>query len=390
MLEVVLHREDGDSEQFTVRTSALIGRHSACDVRIQDPMASRRHAELIVTESRRILKDLGAANPIRLNGLAVSGEQTLNHNDIIGIGGVRLRVEIRSAGGLESPVNSAAPALASAPSGLEEEIAEDEQAKVPHLFYGGNSILIVKDMVFGRFRECDVQITDQRASRRHFAITVADDGQLFLQDLETVNGTRLNGKRIGSEKIALAHGNRISVGASHLIVQLPQDDVEGESANDLAPTSGDRLSELIGKDLGGYRLHAFLGEGSLAVVFKATQLSLQREVAVKVFRPSVLEANPEFGDRLLEAARLSGRVEHDNISRIHECGKENNDLLWYSMELVDGESLERLIDRDGPLPVEAALVIIERIARGLEAAQQADICHGIFAPRLFSSTKLGR
>ena len=63
-------------------------------------------------------------------------------------------------------------------------------------------------------------------------------------------------------------------------------------------------------------------KGSLAAVFRATQFSLEREVAVKVFRPGVLHENESFGERLLEAARLSGRIEHPNIARIHECGKD--------------------------------------------------------------------
>ena len=65
----------------------------------------------------------------------------------------------------------------------------------------------------------------------------------------------------------------------------------------------------------------------------------------------------------------SGRIEHPNIARIHECGKDEEHLLWYSMELVEN-SLEQLISKNGPLDPAAALVIIERVANGLAAAQR--------------------
>ena len=94
-------------------------------------------------------------------------------------------------------------------------------------------------MLFGRFRECDIQIREQRASRRHFEVGVDEDGGLWIRDLDTVNGTNLNGKRIESKRIDLHHGDRISVGASHFIAQIPLEKEAGKRKQ-IPPKSSQR------------------------------------------------------------------------------------------------------------------------------------------------------
>ncbi|TVR42966.1 MAG: FHA domain-containing protein [Planctomycetota bacterium] len=384
MIEVRLRLEGDTGDGHLIQGMAVIGRHSGCEVTVKDPMASRRHAEIVVVGSTVTIKDLGAANPARVNGVAVKGEQQLHQGDIIGIGAARLRLLISKSNSAPLPTPPDVPSLVeelsqAQPTAINED--NDNLTHHPCLIYGGSTYPITGTLALGRHREANIKIADPRASRRHAEIGLDSAGTPWIRDLGTANGTLLNGKRLDpNQQQPLSHGDRLSIGASHLVLHLPRSTSDGEKARVASQTNNDRMQALIGRELAGYRLTGLIGEGSVAGVFKAQQLSLRREVAVKVFRPSVLAANGEFGDKLLEAARLAGRVEHDNVSRIHECGCEDDGLLWYSMELVDGESLANLVDRDGALAPELALAVIERLARALAAAHKLGICHWDIQP----------
>jgi len=130
--------------------------------------------------------------------------------------------------------------------------------------------------------------------------------------------------------------------------------------------------------LGSYRVLRVLGSGGMGIVFVAEDPDLQRRVALKVMKP-VLAANPSARERFLREARSMAKLSHPRIVTIYQVG-EDRGVPFLAMELLEGESLEVRLKRDGKLPVSEALRIGWEIAEGLAAAQQRGLIHRDIKP----------
>jgi tRNA A-37 threonylcarbamoyl transferase component Bud32 len=140
------------------------------------------------------------------------------------------------------------------------------------------------------------------------------------------------------------------------------------------PEQTDELGRLM-----HYRVLQTIGVGGMGMVFLAEDTHLQRQVALKVIKPELLERR-DLHERFLTEARAIAAVEHDNIVVIYEAGDAGG-VPYLVMPLLHGESLEdRLRDKDGPLPVDDILRIGREIASGLEAAHQRGLVHRDIKP----------
>jgi eukaryotic-like serine/threonine-protein kinase len=128
----------------------------------------------------------------------------------------------------------------------------------------------------------------------------------------------------------------------------------------------------------GYRLHEELGRGGMGTVYRATQLSMERDVAVKVLSRR-LSKDKKFCKKFLQEARNAAKLNHENIMGGIDCGEENG-LHFFVMEYVDGESLADQIDRNGPLTVDRAFQVLEQVSRGLKHAHGQKIVHRDIKP----------
>jgi hypothetical protein len=128
-------------------------------------------------------------------------------------------------------------------------------------------------------------------------------------------------------------------------------------------------SELI---VGGCRLDTVIGRGGMGTVYRATQLALGREVAVKVVPAQGVEA--ALVDRFKREARIAAKVEHPHLVPIHAAGEQDG-LLYLVMRLVVGVDLGALLKREGPLAPVAAVSIIEQVASALDAIHEAGLVH---------------
>jgi len=133
-----------------------------------------------------------------------------------------------------------------------------------------------------------------------------------------------------------------------------------------------------GQRLGGFELLARLGQGSMGVVFKARQVSMDRLVALKVL-PKKLAHNEQFVARFLREARSAARLRHPNIVQAHDAGCIGG-VYYFAMEYVDGETLEALLRREGPLPPSRALAILKQTCSALAAAHDAGVIHRDIKP----------
>jgi len=128
----------------------------------------------------------------------------------------------------------------------------------------------------------------------------------------------------------------------------------------------------VGREISGYRIEERIGEGGMGVVYRATQLSLDRSVALKVL-PERIANNPVFLDRFHREADLLSRLSHPNVVTVFERG-EVDGRAFVVMEYVDGRSLRELMKR-GPLPPNEALAIVRSVLSALEHAHDKGIIH---------------
>jgi len=148
------------------------------------------------------------------------------------------------------------------------------------------------------------------------------------------------------------------------------------------PTPPKPLSaELEAGDMiaGRYRVIGPLGEGGMALVFRVMHTLLEKEMAMKVLRPEVLEV-PGVVERFEREARSSCRLDDPNIVRVTDFGRTEAGLPFLVMELISGKSLSAVIKDRGRLPAEEALSIIDAVLSGLEHAHHHEIVHRDMKP----------
>jgi len=125
-----------------------------------------------------------------------------------------------------------------------------------------------------------------------------------------------------------------------------------------------------------YRLEGQLGAGGMAVVYRAHDIRHDRPVALKLFHPQL---GALLGDRFLQEIRVAAKLSHPHILTVHDSG-ETAGLLWYTMPLVEGETLRQRLQRDGSLPVDEAVRITRSVAEALDYAHAKGIVHRDIKP----------
>jgi len=130
--------------------------------------------------------------------------------------------------------------------------------------------------------------------------------------------------------------------------------------------------------LGHYRITTMLGEGGMSKVFKAEDINLGREVALKILHQELSE------DKALTAmfereAKLTAAIQHPNVVKVYAVGRDQG-YFFIAMELVDAISLEQLIAQKGAHSEETALSIAHDVTSGLRAAYQSGLIHRDIKP----------
>src|SRR5215203_490558 len=132
-----------------------------------------------------------------------------------------------------------------------------------------------------------------------------------------------------------------------------------------------------GDSIGHYRVLGKIGEGGMGEVYRAVDTTLNREVAVKLLLPSVVD-DPDRLARFKREAKTLASLNHPNIAQIHGF-EQSGDTSALVMELVDGEDLSQRIPR-GPIALEDALAIARQIAAALDAAHERGVIHRDLKP----------
>ncbi len=126
-----------------------------------------------------------------------------------------------------------------------------------------------------------------------------------------------------------------------------------------------------------YKIHGRLGKGGMAVVYRATDTQMGRDVAVKVLRTDV--ADEVAAKRLIREAKGAGALNHPNIITIFDRGIAD-DRVYIAMEILQGQEMSALMEEVGAIPVERALKICEQVASALAVAHAEGIIHRDIKP----------
>jgi serine/threonine-protein kinase len=151
------------------------------------------------------------------------------------------------------------------------------------------------------------------------------------------------------------------------------------------PNDGTTLRSAEGADLIGsvvadsYHIEKKLGEGGMGAVYLAEHVKMGRKSAIKVMAQSMAN-DPEAIARFNREAANAGRINHPNVCAIYDFGETSEGIIYLAMEFIKGESLSDLLHREGALPPERAVRILQQTADALQAAHDLGIVHRDLKP----------
>lgn len=144
---------------------------------------------------------------------------------------------------------------------------------------------------------------------------------------------------------------------------------------------------MIGEVIDHYRVLELLGCGAMGIVYKALDVNLDRQVAVKVMGAAARN-EPDFVERFRQEARLQGALNHPNVALLFDYFVHDGAPVAV-MEFIDGESLEQLIKRRGRIPAAECIPLFRQALCGVAAAHRAGIIHRDLKPSNLMVTRDG-
>lgn len=147
---------------------------------------------------------------------------------------------------------------------------------------------------------------------------------------------------------------------------------------DQGPQSRDSYS-LVGTVLNSaYRIERELADGGMSLVYIAEQVSLGRQVVVKVLRPGF--DDEDFIQLFLREARTNSQINHPSVVSVFDFGRTDDGIVFIAMEFLDGATLGDVVLSEGALPVSNVVWLMEQVCAGIHAAHKLDVVHRDLKP----------
>jgi len=208
--------------------------------------------------------------------------------------------------------------------------------------------------VLGSGPECAIRVQEAGVQPQHAVVKALKDQGFGLKALGP--GVRVNGASI--EATPLKDGDIIELGTTRIAF--------GQVQKRGLPK------------VGGYRILDELGRGGMGTVYRAEQVSLHREVALKVLTHE-LTKDPTFVAKFVAEARAAAKLQHPNVVQVFDV-EHDGDTYYIAMELMHDGSLEDWLKQNGAMPVDRALRVVADAAAGLAYAESLDIVHRDIKP----------
>jgi len=243
-------------------------------------------------------------------------------------------------------------------------------------------------LLFGRSDAAQCRFQDPDVALVHFELKL-DNGSLWLSDCGSEGGTVVNGRK--SKSTELQEGDEIHVGQTKLRVQkagrAPGGAGGGGAKAQAAAAAKSGVASAWWSDIPGstfqetFEIGDKIAEGRSSIVFKGRDTRKGRKVAVKVLRPEFAGTEEKI-NRFIRAMRTVLPLRHPNLVEVYGAGKYG-DVCWAAMEWVDGESLDKVIERigiAGMLQWTYGFKVATHIARALSCAYEQNIIHRNITP----------
>jgi WD40 repeat protein len=139
------------------------------------------------------------------------------------------------------------------------------------------------------------------------------------------------------------------------------------------------LESLTGRSFGEFVVREPLSSGGFGQVYRAEQPALAREAVIKVLHRELRGSGPVV-QRFLREAQLASKLDHPYAAHIYAFGAEPDGVLWIAMELVRGTPLDRLLEAQGPIPLERFTPLLDRLCEVIHSAHEQGIVHRDLKP----------
>ena len=155
-------------------------------------------------------------------------------------------------------------------------------------------------------------------------------------------------------------------------------------------THSDDITLAPGREVGGFLIEGPLGHGNMGVVYKAMQVNLRREVALKILPPAIAR-DDDFLRAFFREAQAAAAFTHQNIVQAFDVGKTDDGLFFFAMELVDGGDIAVKIKQEKRIDPVESLKLLVGVADGLDYGSQARrLTHGDLKPANILLTRNGK
>jgi hypothetical protein len=245
----------------------------------------------------------------------------------------------------------------------------------------GNFLVLdgAEPILVGSDPGCHLHVPGDGVADRHLVIKALKSGGYGAKCL--AGEFELNDESVAVSR--LGEGDRIRIGSVELRVAAeapaarpaaPPPEAEPGAAEPPARRAKAANGELTaGDEIGGFKILGVLGRGGQGIVYRAEQVSLNRQVALKVLSHELTD-DPVFVARFQAEARAAARLHHPNVVQVFDVGHEGT-TWFYSMEVMGQGSLEDLVKQRGKLSAEEVVTLLQDAARAFEYAESLRIVH---------------
>lgn len=402
-----------DSSTITAKLDKdhlTLGRVRDQDIVLPGKGVSRRHAHIDrAVDGKWYLVDLGTTNGtwVENKRLEANTSFRLDPNKIIRIGDYWMQFELKRdiplpaapMTGLDVEMESDPNQTSVMVKPLDEDMPQFSPPPLsPELrssdrlifFSEDNPMQVVKldqeILTVGRYDDQDIRLEGKRISRNHALIELKPDGNIYVTDTNSANGIWMGDTLlVPSTPVTWDRQEIIRMGNYWVKFEA------GTRDFDLFGGAGQKDSYgRVGKRVKNYRIDRFVGESDVAAVYKATQLPLNRPVALRILHPN-LAKQEVLKQRFLREARMLSRLDHPNVVKVYTADSVDDDLFMV-MDFISPFSLRNYLNKTKQVDFAEAVSMVIQIADGLHYAHQQGLIHRDMTPEsivLREKTRIG-